>query len=181
MRELKKRIGLDKSDKSGAGFTLIELLITLAIIGVLATIVFLNVKNSRENTYYSRASWETTEIAKALWIYLQEYGDYPSDANRGLPPGLEVYLPAGNWPDGPWPGSVYDWDNWDDPDQPGKKIYQISLRFCPIGGPLSACNFPKASWAQNFNINSALYYCLSGSCRSHVASPPSYPGKCINC
>src|SRR3989344_1639732 len=87
MRELKKRIGLDKSDKSGAGFTLIELLITLAIIGVLATIVFLNVKNSRENTYYSRASWETTEIAKALWIYLQEYGDYPSDANRrGTPP-----------------------------------------------------------------------------------------------
>lgn len=162
------------------GFTLIELLVVIAIIGVLSAIVMINVKNFRENGYYSRASLETTEIAKSLTLYLNAHGSYPDDVNRALPPGLEEYLPAGNWPNGPWPGSVYDWDNWDDPDNPGQKIYQISIRFCPIGGPLSACKFPKTTWAQNFGIDSALYFCLSGSCRSHNNQPSSYPCKKIN-
>ncbi|OGE81020.1 MAG: hypothetical protein A3H72_01630 [Candidatus Doudnabacteria bacterium RIFCSPLOWO2_02_FULL_48_8] len=163
------------------GFTLIELLIVITIIGVLATVVLMSINSSRENGYYSRASLETTEIAKSLLLYLQDNGSYPPDANRDLPPGLEDYLPAGEWPNGPWPGSVYDWDNWNDPDNPGQKIYQISIRFCPIGGPLSACNFPKAGWAADFGVNSALYYCLSGFCRAHSGEEADYPGKCINC
>lgn len=162
------------------GFTLIELLIVVAIIGVLSAIVLVSINSSRESAYYSRASLEMTELAKALSLYLSDHGSYPADVNRGLPNGLEAYLSAGDWPNGPWPGSIYDWDNWDNPDTPGQKIYQISLRFCPIGGPLSACNFPKAPWAQNFDVDSALYFCLSGACRSHIGEPINYPGKLIN-
>lgn len=166
--------------KNLAGFTLIELLAVITIIAVLSAIVLVSMNGSRESAYYSRASQETTEIAKSLLLYLNDHGSYPADVSRSLPSGLEAYLPAGDWPDGPWPGSVYDWENWDDPDNPGHKIYQISIRFCPIGGPLSACKFPKTTWAQNFGIDSALYYCLSGVCRSHVNQPINYPGKAIN-
>jgi prepilin-type N-terminal cleavage/methylation domain-containing protein len=163
------------------GFTLIEILVTFSVIAFLVAIIVIGVNSYRENAYYSRASLETTELAKSLSFYLQEQNNYPDDVNRDLPAGLETYLPAGDWPNGPWPGSVYDWENWDDPDHPGMKIYQISIRFCPIGGSLSECNFPKASWAENFDINSSLYYCISGACRAHISEPIDYPAKCINC
>lgn len=156
-------------------------MIVLLIISSLTTIAVFATRMSRENAYYSRAALETTEIAKSLLLYLQDNGSYPADANRDLPPGLEAYLPAGDWPNGPWPGSVYDWDNWNDPSNPGQKIYQISIRFCPIGGPLGACQFPKTSWAADFGVNSSVYYCLSGACRAHAGEPVGYPGKCLNC
>lgn len=166
------------------GFTAIEILIVVAIIGILSAIVMSSFSGAREQAYYMRAQEEYKSMAEALEFYRDDNGDYPPDANRNIPPGLEVYLAGetvGAWPEAPWPGSVYDWDNWDDPDNPGEKIYQISVRFCPIGGPLSACQFPKEDWAQNFEINSSAYYCVSGNCRAHINEPITYPGYCVNC
>lgn len=122
----------------------------------------------------------------ALKSYSFDHGDqYPADGSRDiLPNGLGPYLfgssAANAWPKAPWPGSVYDWDNWDDPDNPGQKIYQISIRFCPSGGGLSTCRFPSSSWANNFGVDSAVYYCIFGFCRSHQSQPYSYPGYCVN-
>ncbi len=171
--------------KFTSGFTIIELLVVIGIIGLLASIVLISLGTAREKGYYARALEEFHSMATALELYKNDHGgDYPPDASRSMPPGLEPYLATGAaqlWPDGPWPGSTYDWDNWDDPDHPGEKIYQISIRFCPSGGPLSACNFPKDSWAAGFNVDSALYYCLEGFCRAHANQPINYPGKCVNC
>lgn len=161
------------------GFTLIELLVVIAIIGILSTILITSVRDAIENARYARAKAELRSIHAALELYMNDHnGDVPDDVHRSVPPGLEEYLAPGNWVDGPWPLSVYDWDNWNDPDNPGKKIWQISLRFCT---DLTTCNFPKTRWAENFNFYSAMYYCVKGSCRSHQGLPVTHPGHCINC
>lgn len=167
------------------GFTLVEMLVVIAIIGILATMVFYGVTEIRNRAYLARAQQELRSMETALQLYYAVHSEYPPDADRNIPPGLEVYLGnvpnASGWPDAPWRGSVYDWDYWDDPANPGKKIAQISIRFCPQGGPLSACNFPNESWAAGFQVNSSAYFCLEGACRAHINENVAYPGHCFNC
>lgn len=162
------------------GFTLIELLVVIAILGILTTVVLSSIPDAKEATYSARAKTEVRQVREALELYaIENNGAYPADVARDLPPGLEKYLSSDEWPEAPWPGSVYDWDNWTDPDT-GEKIYQISIRFCDQGDP-SSCNFPDEEWAENFDVNSAVYFCVQGPCRSHISEPPDHPGRCLNC
>jgi prepilin-type N-terminal cleavage/methylation domain-containing protein len=164
------------------GFTIIELLVTIAIIGILSGIVIVGVQRAREKAYYGRALAEFKTMTTALDLYKSDHDDtYPDDENRSVPPGLEAYIAGGVWPDGPWPGSDYDWENWDDPDNPGNKIYQVSIRFCAASGNISTCKFPNESWAHDFGVDSSVYYCIQGSCRAHISEPINYPGYCVNC
>jgi general secretion pathway protein G len=162
-----------------AGFTLIELLVVIAILGILSTVVLVNLRTARDRAYLAKAKSDMRSINQALDMYLDDHSVYPPDADRDIPPGLEKYLSPGNWPSAAWPGSIFDWDNWTDPDT-GEKIYQISVRFCPIGQP-GQCRFPNDDWAQDFEIDSSAYYCISGPCRSHISHPVDYPGYCVNC
>lgn len=161
------------------GFTLIELLVVISVIGILASVLLVALSSAREKAYLTRSKTEFRSIETALEIYKIDHNDqYPTDASRDtMPTGLEKYI-TGGWPKGPWPGSFYDWDSW---DLSGQKIYQISIRFCPIGGDLSSCRFPRQTWATNFDVDSAAYYCIAGSCRSHESQPITYPGYCVNC
>ncbi len=167
-----------------SAFTLAEVLIVITVIGILATLVYITIiPNWRERTYKNTAFAEVNTMANAARLYLEKYNTWPPDVNRALPAELNEFLDINEaWPDAPWPGSVYDWDNW---TINGDQIIQISIRFCPIGGPLSACNFPDEPWATNFDVQSAVFYCikdtLANPCRSHVAKPPDHPGYCINC
>jgi hypothetical protein len=151
---------------------------------MLAAIVYTTIiPNWRERTYKSRAFAEVNTMANASRLYLEKYNEWPGDVNRALPAALNEFLDVDeDWPFAPWPGSVYDWENW---TVNGDQIIQVSVRFCPIGGPLTACQFPNEPWAENFNINSAVFYCIEATaatpCRSHSAEPPNYPGYCINC
>lgn len=168
--------------KTKKGFTLIELLVVIGIIGLLSSIVINSLNDARNKTYFNRARADSHSIATALELYYDQNDSYPIDVVRNvLPTGLAQFIAGGVWPQGPWPGSVFDWDSWTDPLPGNPDIHQISIRFCPSGGPLSACNFPNESWAQNFDIDSAVYYCVSGACRSHINQPTNYPGYCLNC
>lgn len=163
------------------GFSLMELLIVIGIISILASTIISSFRYVRRTALVSKAKQEFISIYDSLEAYKNDNGgQYPADANRDIPPGLEAYLAPGIWPDAAWPGSVFDWENWDDPDNPGEKIYQISVRFCPVGEP-DECRFPENDWAEDFDINSSVYYCLEGACRSHINRPIDHPGYCINC
>jgi len=146
--------------------------------GILSTIVFASVAHIRNKAYLVRARAETKNIHTAVEFYLDDYGDYPADVSRDLPSGLEEYISSGIWT-APWPGSVYDWDNWTDPET-GGLIIQISIRFCQQGLP-DTCKFPNEDWAADFGVDSSVYYCIEGSCRSHIGQDIDYPGYCLNC
>jgi prepilin-type N-terminal cleavage/methylation domain-containing protein len=166
------------------GFTIVEILIVIFVMAILALLVVNNIQGSTERAYLSRTVSEFTTFANALNLYAAKYNDYPADVSRSLPASLNEFIAKNeqgeDWPDAPWPGSVYDYENW--PDLDGVDTYQISVRFCPVGGPLSACKFPKEPWVTaSWGVNSAVYYCLKGNCRSHQSEPKTYPGYCINC
>jgi len=152
----------------------------VAIIGILARYVLPSIKNGLDKAYVARAEGELRSINQSLEMYKSDHnGSFPADTNRDIPPGLEQYLAPGVWPDAAWPGSVLDWDNWVDPVS-GEKIYQISIRFCPVGQP-TQCQFPGSDWAASFDYYSSVYYCISGTCRAHIDKPVNHPGYCINC
>ncbi|MDE2031160.1 MAG: prepilin-type N-terminal cleavage/methylation domain-containing protein [Patescibacteria group bacterium] len=167
------------------GFTLIELLVVIAIISILSSIIISSLRSARERAYYANALQELNSYRTALEFYASDNnGNYPPDVSRGTPSGLEKYLAGGALPTvGPWPGSVFDWDNWqnDSGVNNTEPTYQISIRFCPYGGTLSQCNFPDEPWASCFNVDSSVYYCISGNCRAQQSQPTTYPGYCVNC
>ena len=163
------------------GFTLIELLVVIAIIAALAVLITTAVQSARNKAYTARALKEFRVFGDAMILYLIDNDTYPDDVNRDIPSGLEQYLSnRGEWPNGPYPGSVYDWDNIASPSQaPTDPYIQISLRFCDING--NNCYFPIESWAVDFDRYSSMYWCFEGPCRSHANQPIDHPGYCVNC
>ncbi|MBX4192559.1 type II secretion system GspH family protein [Candidatus Parcubacteria bacterium] len=167
------------------GFTLVELLVVLAIIAILASILLPAFYQAKKQAYFVRSKAELREVAKAVQIYTinDNNGNYPPDATRDLPPGLEKYLSSGSWPKAPWPNSMYDWDNWAPSDlsyPPFETVRQVSIRFCPAGQP-TQCTFPNETWAAGFDYYSGVYYCIEGPCRAHSAQPTTHPALCVNC
>ncbi|HEX5429878.1 MAG TPA: type II secretion system protein [Patescibacteria group bacterium] len=166
-------------------FTLIELLVVISIIGLLATLAVVSIKNARDKALYAVTVEDMDQMAKAAELYKESYGDYPPDTNTNIDPGLAQFL-GGTWPKGTYPGSYFDWDNWGNPSSwatpgpPGSRIVQISLRFCTTVDS-SDCRFPLEPWAAGFLNRSSVYYCIEGPCRSHDHLPIDAPGKCVNC
>lgn len=164
------------------GFTLIELLVVIAIIGLLASIVMAGLSKAKSKARYARTVTELQQISTAMELYYEDNGSYPPDVDRGLPPGAEKYINGGVWPTPVYPGSVYDWDNWTSDQMsyaPKEPAIQISVRFCNESG--DSCQFPNEPWAAGFDANSALYYCIDGSCRAHSSEPINHPAYCVNC
>lgn len=156
----------------------------MAIIGLLI-VGYTYVSTSRKDRAYAlRAQGELITMANAVKLYVQEYNEYPADVNRSLPPGIEQFIGAGqinsSWPAAPWPGSVYDYENWD-----GGDTIQVSIRFCNAGDDAtckaSAQKFLKGlveqSVLDSWDSHSSVYYCIKeGSCRSHSDRPANHPG-----
>lgn len=171
-----------------AGFSLIELVIIIGVLAVLAALTYsYAVPKYRERTYYTRAVSEMHTQANALTLYVAKYNDYPADVTRDIAPGTEEFLQGQyeeGWPDAPWPGSVFDYDRWDDIG-----VVQISTRFCSPGDTptcfANANKYLKGIASDNALANwdawSSVYYCIKGLCRSHQSKPADHPGYCINC
>lgn len=172
-------VGLKKKPHK-KGFTLIEILLVISILTTLFSIVFSAAGGWLFNARAARARAELAELQKATkMMVIDEGGDWPADVDRGIPPGIEEYLGPGNWPQAPFNEvAEYDWDNFTGSD--GKPVYQISIRFCPLGKP-DECQFPDVEWAEDFDYHSSYYFCIQGKCRAHPGKPDNHPGYCVNC
>lgn len=184
-----KKLKLNK-----CGFTLIEITIVVVVLGILATIAYATVGQSyKKRAYYTRTIAELNSMGNAANLYVSKYNDYPPDVSRNVPAGLKEFVQGqegvNEWPNAPWPGSVYDYDNWPPNSNGPEHTYQISIRMCDVGDTATCkANAEKylkeylsAETLANWDSQSAVYYCIKGSCRSHVSQPISHPGLCLNC
>lgn len=66
------------ANKNQRGFTLIELLVVIAIIGLLSSVVFASLNSARGKARDARRLADAREIEKALELYYNDNGAYPS-------------------------------------------------------------------------------------------------------
>lgn len=72
-----------RMSSSRSGFTLVELIIVMAIIGILAGVVLVNVGPRREHAMQTRALSDIKEMDATLEMYHADNGVYPS-TQQGL-------------------------------------------------------------------------------------------------
>lgn len=86
------------------GFTLVELMVVIVIIGLLATIVALNVLPSGDKARVTRARADLDTIQAGLDLYKLQNGRYPS-TSEGLAVLVQskgAYLKGNSVPQDPW-------------------------------------------------------------------------------
>lgn len=82
------------------GFTLIELLIVVAIIGILASAVVVNLSIARARARDARRQADLKSVQTALEIYLAEKNEYPSTQGVAGCPGGAAGVPVCGEPTG---------------------------------------------------------------------------------
>ncbi|WP_265569463.1 type II secretion system major pseudopilin GspG [Sphingomicrobium nitratireducens] len=99
--------------KNEEGFTLIELMVVIVIIGLLGTVVMLNVLPSQDKAMVTKAKADIATLNQAMEMYRLDNFSYPGAADglaalQSPPPGLadaSRYRPGGyikNLPNDPW-------------------------------------------------------------------------------
>ncbi len=102
------------SASNRAGFTLVELMVVIVIIGLLATVVAINVLPSQDRAMVGKAKADISTLEQAIETYRLDNLDFPADLQAlvAAPAGLanpERYRPGGyvrRLPEDPW-GNPY--------------------------------------------------------------------------
>lgn len=91
------------------GFTLVELMVVIVIIGLLATVVLINVLPSQDKAMATKARADIATLEQAMDMYRLDNFSYPSDLNAlvSAPAGSDAarYRSGGyvkNLPSDPW-------------------------------------------------------------------------------
>ncbi len=87
---------IERTVEDRRGVTLIELLVVVLIVSVLAAIAQPQLAAVITRARAADAISDMRVVRVAVYNYQSDQQAWPSDVNRGIvPPGLDVYLPAG--------------------------------------------------------------------------------------
>jgi prepilin-type N-terminal cleavage/methylation domain-containing protein/prepilin-type processing-associated H-X9-DG protein len=90
-----------KNTNTNRGFTLIELLVTIAIISILASILFPVFARARENARRASCMSNLKQFGLAMMMYVQDYDEtYPKAVSDGMgsnPPGGAQNIGGNSW------------------------------------------------------------------------------------
>lgn len=142
---------INKSQERARGFTLIELLVTIAIIGILASVVFASLNESRKKARDSRRLSEIKDIGLAAERYYQE------DLNFVFPDTLDQLAPY-------FPDSSYKKD-----PQGNDYVYkkQTSPKAFCVGAKMETSRFTNTCATECSSIDVSAFdpginYCIKG-------------------
>ena len=68
------------------GFTLVELMVVIVIIGLLATVVLINVLPSQDKAMQTKARADIATLEQAMEMYRLDHFSYPADLNALIQP-----------------------------------------------------------------------------------------------
>jgi len=106
MKRIKK---LNRKDIKQAGFTLVEVMVTMVIIGLLATVVVLNVLPAQDKATVQKVRTDIATLSQALELYKLDMNTYPESLeflttppsgeadDRYQPGGYIKFLPRDPW------------------------------------------------------------------------------------
>jgi general secretion pathway protein G len=124
------------------GFTLVELMVVIFILGLLTTVVVINVLPSQDRAMVEKARADIATLGQALEMYRLDNLTYPTSADglaaltsapASLPPSAR-YRQGGyikTLPDDPW-GRPYQYDN-PGRNGPGFDLYSLGADGAPGG------------------------------------------------
>ena len=101
---------------SQAGFSLIEIMVVVVIIGILATVVALNVGGAPDEARRVKAQQDIKTLESALEMYKLHNFDYPS-TDQGLEALVNPPADANNWQAGGYVKGGLPEDPWGNPYQ----------------------------------------------------------------
>lgn len=154
---------------SQKGLSLIELLLVIVILAILLGVIlaYFNPVRWQETTRTAHAKASLVNIGRAAQIYADQHGDYPADVVRDIPQEFIQFMGPGAWPDGAFPGSVYDWDNWENQTCWDGTTGDIQITLRQVNGYKGKTDY-------------TLYYVLEGPGIPHC-SVSTQKGECVNC
>lgn len=124
--------------KPKKAFTLIELLVVIAIIGILASVVVVNVGSSRAKARYSKIVNDMKQIATATQLYYDDHRYYPVNRVAGTP--------------------NYNYWYYTDANHPGDFLSDAQMRNTPCGGSSSYGVLITSGEAANENATIGIVY-----------------------
>lgn len=116
--------------RSPRGFTLIEIMVVVAIIGLLAALAIMGLRNARERALGTRIANDLRQFQTAFSAYAVEHSGWPPAAGAGvIPTGMEGYL-SRSYLNTSEPGGAYSWSGASGllqftPSAPNERLMQI--------------------------------------------------------
>jgi len=92
------------------GFTLVELLVVIAIIGILATLLILQLGVARQRARDAQRITHINQIRTALEFYFDSAGSYPNPTTGGSLADVAQYLQGNKLPVDPTTGVDYNYE-----------------------------------------------------------------------